>query len=345
MGETGLRVALRSSDPLLVGHVRRVTDVAGWALDVTPAGGTAPRADVHVDSVRERGPGDPPWARGVRSRREGPLWVAREQPGEWPAPEPASAVVHLLPEADAELAEAIADRAELGHARVVGVVGARGGVGASVFVGALAREAAGAGATCALVDLDPAGGLDVLLAIEHEPGPRWADLDATAGSIPPDALAAALPVWHAVHVLAGDARGGPSAGALVPALRALREAHDVVLLDLSRRADDAGATALAACDDVVVLAPGDVHGAAGLLSLAPRVAGRGHLVVRQGTAGDAVLAAPDELAVASGLGLAGVVRHERALRAGLERGMAPGDRRRSPLVRTARAVARRLVPA
>src|SRR5690606_15920045 len=84
----------------------------------------------------------------------------------------------------------------------------RGGRGTSALAAVLARLAVDAGRTTALVDGDPAGGgLDILLGVEHDAGPRWSDLLTERGGFPPDRLMAALPAWHGVRVLSGDVRG------------------------------------------------------------------------------------------------------------------------------------------
>src|SRR5699024_11551540 len=84
----------------------------------------------------------------------------------------------------------------------------RGGVGASALASALARAGAHAPLGVALVDLDHTGpGLDLMLGLEQDGGLRWADLDGHGGTLPGEALAEALPVWHGVHVLSCDWRG------------------------------------------------------------------------------------------------------------------------------------------
>ncbi|TMZ32745.1 hypothetical protein EMG21_34530, partial [Klebsiella pneumoniae] len=121
------------------------------------------------------------------------------------------------------------------RARVVGVVGARGGAGATSLAAVLARACAKESLAVALVDLDGAGpGLDLTLGIEHEGGLRWADLDGAEGTVPDRALEEALPSWCGVHVLSADWRGGPAGSLALGAVDALAVGHDVVVLDLPR---------------------------------------------------------------------------------------------------------------
>lgn len=227
-----------------------------------------------------------------------------------------------------------------GRARTLGVLGAHGGAGASVLAAVLARAAVRGGVATALVDLDPvSGGLDLLLALEHDPGLRWADLDAGAGPFLPR-LSLSLPDWRGVRVLSGDARGGrsPDDQVVAPALTALGQSHDLVVLDLPRAvlatADRPGPV-VGLGPEVLLVTGCDVRSAAAAVTASRlvRSAGlTGHLVVRRGPAS---AARATELAEQCGLPLAAVLGEERSLRAGLERGIAPGDTR-GPLLAAAR---------
>lgn len=108
---------------------------------------------------------------------------------------------------------------------VVAVTGASGGLGASTLAGAVAGCA---GAALTLVDGDVrAGGIDVTVGAEHEPGLRWPDLARHEGPVVADQLRDRLPAapWP---VLA--ARGaGPAEGTVVEVVRGLSTAAPVVL--------------------------------------------------------------------------------------------------------------------
>ena len=84
-----------------------------------------------------------------------------------------------------------------------------------------------------MMDLDPAGGLDLLCGQAVLTGLRWADLPVEESAFRPGHLVGALPVWHAIPVLTGDVRGGPTSCADA-VLEAMRAEHDVVLVDLPR---------------------------------------------------------------------------------------------------------------
>jgi secretion/DNA translocation related CpaE-like protein len=337
--EGTLRVALRSDDPYLCEQVRRVAAAAGAVVveGSDPGAGLVVVDDEYAEGTAPRPPDGVPVVRvcGTRMRRR----RERESTGE---------DVLELP-ADAELLlRALGAAACVPRARLVAVLGARGGVGASTLAAALARAAVRAGACTALVDLDASGGgLDVLLGAEHEPGLRWADLRAERAGFPPQALSLALPSWCGVRVLSGDVRGASAVAELVvdDAVRALAGAHDLLVLDVPRavwwaRAEGSGggtgerttaawlgeATTIvvAGCDVRSAVAAATLRGARpdGDLRLVLRVPGPGGLH-------------PEEVAQAAGLPLAATVRTERGGRAAAEHGQAPGDNRRGSIARTA----------
>lgn len=130
------------------------------------------------------------------------------------------------------------------QARLLSLTGARGGLGVSTFLIHLAWALRRQGRRVAMVDLDPAGGLGLLLGDEVLPGLRWADLPAQESAFRPGRLIGALPAWHAIPFLTGDGRGGASPAAVATGaaadscldavLAALLSEHDVVLIDLPR---------------------------------------------------------------------------------------------------------------
>jgi secretion/DNA translocation related CpaE-like protein len=220
--------------------------------------------------------------------------------------------------------------------RVIGVVGARGGVGASSLAAVLAQRWALGGAPVALVDLDGAGGgLDVLLGLEGVGGLRWPDLHGARGEVSGAELTALLPRWSGVTVLSADRAtpGAPRAEVVADVLDALRSNHEVMVLDLDRHAVLDAAGPLDRCDAVLVLAGRDLRSVAGVLAMraamlaaVPDV----RLVVRgpaPGGLGVLELAHVVDLPVAASMG------PQRGFDAALERGGGPGLRRGGPLVR------------
>lgn len=318
--------ALRSGDRHLAERVQRLCALAGLDLTVVAPGAEPPLHAVLLDDVTEQA--GRPW------RELGRTVIELGAPG------------LRLPEDAEQLLGRLVALAAPRRARLVGVVGASGGLGTSALAAVLARVAVVAGQTCALVDLDPAGGgLDVLLGIEHDPGPRWADVRAERGGFPPDRLMSALPEWHGARVLSGDVRGGArstggSDAVDLDAVAALARAADTVVLDLPRSvlARPGEHDQLTWCDDVVLLAGCTTRAAAAAAAARPVLADHTvHLVVRGPGAG---ALRPADVADTCRTPLTAVLRPERAFAAGLERGLSPGDQSRGPLLATARRLAR-----
>lgn len=164
---------------------------------------------------------------------------------------------------------------------MLGVVGGRGGAGASTFACVLAATAA-LGGRAALIDLDPvAGGLDVLLGIEAQRGARWSGLRLDGGRLDPDALVSGLPQWASVAVLSAD---------VAPAPMAVSQVLDVagragpVVVDLGRWATPAREAALRRCGLTVLLCGSDVRSVTGARAVRLGLGGvpAGLVVMRSG---------------------------------------------------------------
>lgn len=342
---TRLVVALRSDDPDLAAAVGEVVEWLDGDLVLCPAGAAPVPAHVHLD--------DPSAAVGaaaaVPSWGSGVVAVARGGDGAGGVPGPPGSSgppgtsarrgsaerPFLLPAEAGELADAVTARAVSIASTTIGVVGVGGGAGASVTAALLARVVSDGGRSTGLVDLS--GGLDVMLGIEDEPGPRWADLTAEAGPFPADTLVAHLPRWAGVHVLASDARGAPTRAAVSGVLASARRACRVVVVDLPRAA---GPEVLRQCDVVVVVAGTDAVAAAGLAALVRRTAPLGlRTVLAARRSPGASIADPAELARWCGLPLLATLPRSPTLRGDLARGLGPGERRRSGLTRAVRSLA------
>lgn len=203
---------------------------------------------------------------------------------------------------------------------VVGVLGTRGGVGASTFAALLAGRLARRTAT-ALVDLGSGGGLDVLLALEDRPGPRWPDLTG-AGDLPGDQVLEVLPRWGACAVLSGDRRrpATPDPAAVADLIAALGPATGALVLDLDRTDALAGRAPVALCDLLVLVVGRDLGSVGGALALRPAlgaVLDRTGLAVRGPAPGGLSVA---EVAQAVDLPVLCRAPYERGLAANAERG-------------------------
>ncbi|WP_199825148.1 septum site-determining protein Ssd [Streptomyces maremycinicus] len=211
-------------------------------------------------------------ARRVRgaARRRGVVLVGRDQddPGVWQrAVEIGADHVLMLPDGEQWLVDRIADVAEgVGRpALTVGVIGGRGGAGASTLACALAVTSAREGLRTLLVDADPlGGGLDVLLGGESTEGLRWPAFAASRGRVGGSALEESLPRLHSLRVLSWD-RGdcvtiAPSAVRAV--LAAARRRGGTVVVDLPRRIDDGVAEILAQLDLGLLVVPAELRAVA-----------------------------------------------------------------------------------
>ncbi|AUH45015.1 septum site-determining protein Ssd [Streptomyces sp. CMB-StM0423] len=339
----GGRPLVVTEDEDLLDDLLRLCAAAGTQAEVSHAPGrqdwgAAPLVLVGDDSAGRLAAG--------RARRDGVVLVGRDQddPGVW---ERAVAVgaeqVVVLPDGETALVDRIADAAEgVGaQARTVGVVGGRGGAGASTLACALAVTAARAGRRTVLVDADPlGGGLDVLLGGEEAEGLRWPAFASSRGRIGGAALEESLPRLHGLRLLSWD-RGGGEAGAAPVApeamrsvLAAARRRGGVVVVDLPRRVDEPVAEALAQVDVGLLVVPAELRAVAAAHRVADAVRmvlGDLRVVVRGPTRGGLMA---EDVAELLRLPLAGELPADPGLSQAAETGAPPpGSRPRTPLSR------------
>src|SRR5262245_23559821 len=180
--------------------------------------------------------------------------------------------VWTLPEREADLVERFGSCLDSARpAKTVAVVGGVGGCGASTFAAALAVTASDRELATLLVDADPlGGGLDLLLGLDESDGMRWPDLAAARGRLAAPALRAALPWVREVSLLTWgrDVARAVSPEAMRSVLAAGQRGHDLVVVDVARRADPAAEEALSRADHTLLLVRTDLTG----VSAASRVA-------------------------------------------------------------------------
>ncbi|GAA2121794.1 septum site-determining protein Ssd [Streptomyces synnematoformans] len=342
-GGVGGRPLVVTEDEELLDDLLRLCAAAGTQAEVSHAPGrqdwaAAPLVLVGDDSAGRLTAAGPP-------RREGVLLVGRDQddPGVWQRAIAVGAEqVLVLPDEETALVDRLADAAEGtgGQARTVGVVGGRGGAGASTLACALGVTAARAGQRTVLVDADPlGGGLDVLLGGEDAEGLRWPAFASSRGRIGGAALEESLPRLHGLRLLSWDRGGDAGAVPVAPAamrsvLAAARRRSGVVVVDLPRRVDGPVAEALAQLDVGLLVVPAELRAVAAAHRVAEEVRtvlSDLRVVVRGPARGG--LAAED-VAGLLGLPLAGELPAEPGLPQAAETGTpSPGSRPRAPLSR------------
>ena len=246
--------------------------------------------------------------------------------------------VYFLPDAESwlvdELSEAVNGRPM--HGFVLGVVGGRGGAGASTLATALAVTAMRTKRSSLLVDADPlGGGLDLLLGAEGSPGMRWPELATSRGLVARDILSQHLPRVHELTVLSWDRSDqlDVPATAMRDVLDAGARSRELVVVDLPRRLDEAAEAVLEVAHVVLLVVPAEVRACAAAARVATAV--QAHCpdvrVVVRGPAPAGLDA--DVIAASLDLRLAGQLRPEPGLAAALERGEPPARRGSGPLSR------------
>ncbi|MDQ7808144.1 helicase [Amycolatopsis sp. A133] len=265
---TGERPLVVAVDETVLDEILRVAAVAGCELDrapdLTAASGHWARAPLVVlDEEAARLP--PAWP-----RRRGVLLVCKGSPGPetWEhAFRVGAERVISLPDEETALAGAFADVVETPAEQpglVLGVVGGRGGGGASVFAAMLALVADRDPGGALLLDCDPlGGGQDVLVGLEKTPGARWPDVQLS-GRVSVSSLAAKLPQRRhgggSLPVLACGREGeGPTVESLSAILSAGRRAGRTVVCDLPRTLGEAAEEAVTRADLVVLVVPLEIR--------------------------------------------------------------------------------------
>ena len=237
--------------------------------------------------------------------------------------------VLFLPDAEVWLIDRLAEATDNAPAgRVVTVIGARGGAGATSFAVALALAAIRADRRAMLVDADPyGGGIDLALGADGVT-PHWNSLGSDID--PPQAATASAP--GELLVLAWP-RTGPAEipPDLETVVRHARRSKELVIIDLPRSFDPTARAALSRSDVTFIVCPAEVRACAAGRRIADtarlfcddvRVVGRGP--------------APTDVTgplVAETLGLpfAGWLDSEPGIDTALDEGRAPGSGGHGPL--------------
>ena len=344
------RPLLVTDDPLLLDDALRVAALAGVALDVAASAAAARAGWSAAPLVVVGSDLAPSCAASGLTRRPGVVLLGADldDGSVWQTAVAVGAEhVVFLPDAEPWLTELLAESVEPTRAGAlrVGILGARGGAGATSLAVALAVQAAAGGIRTWLVDGDPLGaGIDLVLGGEHAPGVRWPDLEQARGRLGAGALDDALPLLHGVRVLscARDA-AEPVPDAVPAVLGAARRSADLVLVDLPRPSGPWADALLAELDTVVLVVPCELRAtaAAGHLADRLRAAGVSLLLVTRGPSPAGL--APAEVARVVGAPVFVAMRQQPGLDRLLERGEPPGQGR-GPLASACVALLDALLP-
>lgn len=352
-------VAVVSARPHLVAEVSRLCAMAGQPVRVAASAPEIARAcraavltvvdDCSVDAVGE-----------VVGSCNSDVVVVTDDVGRvasWQAAVRLGArCVVTLPEGAAELLDLLAMAGERSGpvGPLIGVLGGRGGAGASTFAIAVSWAVAQRAVPVTLVDLDPVGGgIDVALGLENAAGLRWPDLRDAHGVIASSALREQLPSVGALAVVsASSRRGGDDSPAQLPSRRAVASVIDAgrrgggaAVVDLPRHPSDVVDATVAACTVLLLVVAADVRAVSAATSVLRRVQPMCddiRVVVR--VEPRSRLREHDVVA-ALGLPHAATVRAEPAVTAAIDRAQLLSWLRRSRLARAAHRTVDEIVPA
>jgi secretion/DNA translocation related CpaE-like protein len=333
-----------TDDDLLLADLVRLSAAAGVVPEIARATGAALRswaaaplvlvgADRAADLARSR----PPRREQVHVVGRGPLAdeLFRE------ALAVGAESVAGLPTSESWLVELLTDVGDGGASKgvTVGVVGGAGGVGATVFAGALAQVCASRGSTV-VVDADVLGaGIDRVLGLEQVDGIRWDALMQATGRLSARSLREALPRRDGLSVLTWpvDRTSSLQAFAMREALSAGQRGFTTVVVDVPRHSDPVVDEVLSRCDHVLLVSTLTVPAVTAAARVARRLPSRPGtgLVLRGGAAG----VAPHEVARLLDLPVVATMGDQRGLDEAISLGIGPLRSRRGALARAARQAA------
>lgn len=309
------RPLLVSTDTELIDECSRLASISGTELHVM-AHAPADRsrwssASIVLIDVAEAAASD-----GL-PRRSGVIVVTQGSrdsvdPAAWRAAVSIGAEqVACLPEAEPWLIErlgACTDEPSR-EGRLLAVMPASGGAGASTLAAACAVEAASRGVSSLLVDGDRlGGGLDLVLGGEEAAGIRWPELVDTRGRLAPGAFRQALPIVRGAAVLSWDREGSPEATAdsWNSVLDAGTRGFDLTVVDLSRDLSKTSAAVLSRAHALVLVVNARVRGAvaaARCLEEVSAITGEIRVIVRERPGG----VRPDSIGQILGVPILGTI--------------------------------------
>lgn len=262
-------------------------------------------------------------------RRDHVLLLTRSRADAWPLAVALGAVDVLTDADESRALDALTVALDgRGEACLVSVVGAAGGAGASTLAAALALAGADRGLQALLLDADPlGGGIELVLGTEAVGGLRWHDLGVADGPVAAESLAEVLPRRDGLATLSWG-RGGPDEvpAALGGVLSAAVRGFDLVVADVPRHLEPAGAELVQRSVLTVVVVPEEVRAVGSARRVLDRLAAHTSAVAVVAAARPGGVGRHD---VAAGLGRPVIarLRHDRRVRTAVDHGHGPGRSR------------------
>ncbi len=210
------------------------------------------------------------------------------------------------------------------HQQVIGVLGASGGLGTSLFASSLAVQVALSNSTLLIETGSCSGGLDVLWGIEEKPGSRWPNLMNSTGKIFPIEVINSLPKVNEVAILSTDSRNAQIPDQFVEIISELVNSEHITVIDLPNFQNPKFTELLAICSEVIIVVGSTIRSTSAanqLLQKYPELVSA-KLVIRTllGTSLE-----PLSIAKTLGLELIGQIPTDQKIVEYLEQGLSPAQ--------------------
>ncbi len=318
-----------TADDCMLDDALRWCAAVGCTPEVAPELGAIRRAWRSAPVVLVGEDVAPGLVRAQLPRRDHVLLLTRTREAAWPLAVALGAVDVVTGEDEARALDALTLALDgRGEACLVSVVGGVGGAGASTLAAALALSGADRGLQSLLLDADPlGGGIELVLGTEAVDGLRWHDLGVADGPVAAESLAEVLPRRDGLATLSWG-RDGPDEVplALGGVLSAAVRGFDLVVADVPRHLEPAGAELVSRSVLTVVVVPEEVRAVGSARRVLDRLAPLTSAVAVVSAARSGGIGRLD---VADGLERPVIARfrHDRRMRTAVDHGHGPGRSR------------------
>ena len=161
--------------------------------------------------------------------------------------------VAFLPDARPWLLENLTPKSNK-QAHTIGVLGASGGLGASLLASFIAIHFAQSNQKVLLTELNPvSGGLDVLWGIESEKGMRWSHLSNELSQFLVQDVMRSIPAINGVSILSTDLAGISNEKSATDLIRALKTEVNIQIIDLPSPQATSFGELVNMCDELLII--------------------------------------------------------------------------------------------